>query len=275
MKTSLAREQKNKIPDHMVGFVSEWLGHDAAGDPDRRPSQSDTKDGIDFSSVENRPIEPEEGGIKGPGILKWLLFLLIVAYALISYYHVPLLTALGNHLILDHPVQKADLIVCTPGPPLEQCLTAAQHYEKGLAPRIYIPREPAPAGLNILIQQGGRYPESSDLFLETLRSLNVPESACMVGRRPVESVWEEAEALGEWVLRNEVRSMIVVVPPWKARRTYRVFRRLLGGKDAAIMISPSRFSDFESDAWWKRDRYRGLVVMEYQRLIYDALRGIW
>ena len=37
------------------------------------------------------------------------------------------------------------------------------------------------------------------------------------------------------------------MPPWKARQTYRVFRHLPCGKDAVIMISPSRFSDFEAD----------------------------
>jgi uncharacterized SAM-binding protein YcdF (DUF218 family) len=225
--------------------------------------------------VENRPIEPDKGGIKGPGILKWILFLLIIGYAVISYYHVPILTALGNYLILEHPLKKADLIVCTPGPPLEQSLTAAELYGKGLAPRIFIPMEPPPAGLDILRAQGGHFPETSDLFLEALKGLNVPESACIVGEHAVDSVWEEAEELRKWVQRKEMSSMIIVTPPYSARRTYRVFKNILDGKEVEIMMSPSRHSGFQADNWWKRGRYMSDVIMEYQKLIYYGIRGLW
>jgi uncharacterized SAM-binding protein YcdF (DUF218 family) len=272
MRVSLSRRRKRESAENMGGFVSEWIGPDAAEEEAR---QGDMGNAGDPASVENRPIEPGKGGLKGPSTLKWILFLLIIGYAVISYYHVPILTALGNYLILDHSLKKADLIVCTPGPPLEQSLTAAELYQRGLAPRLFIPLEPPPAGLDILRAQGGRYPETSDLFRETLKGLNVPESACIVGNRAVDSVWEEAEELRKWVLRKEIRSMIIVTPPWSARRTYRVFKHILGNNEVEIMISPCRYSGFQADNWWKRDRYKGDVIIEYQKLTYYAIRGLW
>jgi hypothetical protein len=275
MKVMLSRGKKGQGADDRLGFLSEWMGPDAANEEGRAPSQPDTGTGMDPSSPENRPIEPEKSRFWGPGILKWVFFLLIVAYAVVSYYHVPILTAMGNYLILRHPTKAADLIVCTPGPPLEQGLTAADLYHQGLAPLIYIPREPPPAGLRTLLEKGGTYPETSELFIQVLKGMAVPESAWVVGIDPVDGVREEAEELGEWLQRGEVGSLIVVTPPWRARRTHTVFTRILGKKEGAILMAPSRYSDFQAHTWWQHDRYKDLVIIEYQRLFCDAVRGIW
>jgi uncharacterized SAM-binding protein YcdF (DUF218 family) len=272
MNVSASRTKKGGSDQDMAGFLSEWIGHSAA---EEEAWQTDMGNERAPASVENRPIEPEGRGLKGLGVLKWILFLVIIGYAVISYSRIPILTALGNYLILDDPLKKADLIVCTPGPPLEQVLTAADLYRRGLAPRIFIPREPPPAGLDILIGQGGRYPETSDLFLETLKRLDVPESACTVSNQVLDGIWEEAEELRKWVLRKEISSMIIVTPPWRARRTHRVFKNILDEKEAEIMVSPSRHSGFQADNWWKKDRYTSDVLIEYQKLIYYAILGIW
>jgi len=272
MKVSLSRTQKDGNAEDRAGFFLGWRGPDAAEEQTR---QGDRGDERYPASAENRPIEPEGTRLKGPGILKWILFLLIIGYAVISYYRIPILTAMGDYLILDHPLKKADLIVCTPGPPLDQALTAAELYRKGLAPRIFIPREPPPAGLDILKEEGGRFPEAGDLFMETLKQLKVPESARTVSTRSIDSVREAAEALQQRVLQKEIRSMIIVTPPHRARRTYRVFKNALDGNEVDIMISPSRYSGFQADTWWRSDRYRSEVIMEYQKLIYYGIGGLW
>ena len=272
MKVSLSRKNPAGSTKELSALLSEWIGPDAGKKEAQQDNRGEAKDP---APAEYRPIEPESGRLKGPGILKWILFLLILAYAVISYYHVPILTAMGNYLILEDPLKKADLIVCTPGPPLEQSLTAAELYHQGLAPRIFIPQEAPPAGLSALKEQGGHYPEASGLFMETLTGLNVPESACIVGNRVVDSVWEEAEALRNRVLRLGIRSMIVVTSASRSRRTYRVFKHILDGKEVTIMMSPSRYSGFKADSWWKRDRTISDAVTEYQKLVYYAIRGIW
>jgi uncharacterized SAM-binding protein YcdF (DUF218 family) len=272
MKVSLSRTKIDKSADEIAGILSEWIGPDAAGG---QAQEGDPESGRYSASEERSPIEPKGLRWKGSGILKWVLFLLIIGYAVISYYHVPILTALGNYLVLDNPLKKADLIVCTPGPPLEQILTAADLYRRGLAHRIFIPREIPPPGLDTLREQGGRYPETSDLFMETLERLNVPKSACVLSDRVVDGIWAEAEELLEWVQGKEIRSMILVAPPYRARRTYRIFRYVLDGKEMEFMVSPSIYSSFQADAWWQEDRFRSEVVLEYQKLAYYAVRGIW
>ena len=47
-------------------------------------------------------IEP--GGKKSTrqGLLKWLFFIFVLIYVLISYYHAPILTLMGRFLIVEH-----------------------------------------------------------------------------------------------------------------------------------------------------------------------------
>jgi hypothetical protein len=272
MKASLSRTKNVGSTEDMTGSLSEWIGPGAAGE---LAGQGDVGGKRDPAPVENRPIEPEVGRLGGSSILRWILFLLIIGYAALSYYRVPVLTALGKYLILEHPLKRADLIVCTPGPPMEQGLTAAELYQRGLAPRIFIPQEPPPAGLDILKEEGGRYPDASELFMETLKGLNVPESACTVGNRAVDGVWEEAEELRKYIVGKEISSMIIVTSAPRARQTYLAFKNILDGKEVEIMMSPSRYSGFKADSWWKRDRYISDAIMEYQKLAYYGIRGLW
>lgn len=272
MKVALSRMKKAANKEDLSSLIRQWIGPNASEKAAQNGRQEEKRE-TEFA--DRRPIEPERSRLTGPGILKYILFLLIIAYAVISYYQVPILTALGNYLILEHPLKRADLIVCTPGPPLEQSLTAAELYQQGLSPRIFIPQEAPPTGLDVLRDQGGHYPSSNDLFMETLTSLNVPESACIVGNHVVDSVWEEAEALRKRVVSLGIGSMIVVTPAQRARRTYRVFQHILDGKKVEIMMAPSRYSGFKADSWWNRSRYISDAVMEYQKLVYDVFRGIW
>ena len=58
------------------------------------------------------PLEPE-GGKGGPlRLLKWIFFVFVVIYSLLSYFHAPILTRLGEYLIVKHSPQESDLIVC-------------------------------------------------------------------------------------------------------------------------------------------------------------------
>ena len=272
MKAALSKMKNVGNNENLPSILSQWIGPDASK---QDVQDSDPEENKEPEFVDNRPIEPEKSRLKGPSILKWAIFILIIGYTVISYFQVPILTAMGNYLIIEHPLKKADLIVCTPGPPLEQSLMAAELYQKGLAPRIFIPQEPAPDGLDILKEQGGSYPEASGLFMAALRSLHIPESVCVVGTRVVDNIWEEAEELQKGVLRKGGRSIIIVTSPSRARRTYLVFKKVLEGKKVEIMISPSRYSGFTADSWWKKDRYISDAIIEYQKLAYYALKGLW
>lgn len=261
----------NKDKD-VTSLLSEWIGPQTSNEQAQVEDYGETE-GAELE--DSRPIEPKSTRFKGQSIIKWIFFILLIAYMAISYYRVPILTALGNYLIVEQPLKEADLIVCTPGSPLEQSLTAADLYKRGLAPRIFIPEETPPDGLQILKEQGGRYPETSGLFIATLKSLNVPESAFIVGKLAVDSIREEAEEVKEMVMEKEYRSMIIVTSPSSARRVYLIFEKVFEGEKLEIMISPSQYSDFKANNWWTRDKYLNEVVFECQKLLYHTIKNLW
>ncbi|MCJ7684635.1 MAG: YdcF family protein [Desulfobacteraceae bacterium] len=274
MKVSLSSLKMKKAGSNKdaASLLSEWIGPQISKE---QPRTDDLSDKREAELVDDRPIEPESRRFKGQSIVKWIFFILFIAYMAISYYRVPILTALGNYLILEHPLKEADLIVCTPGSPLEQSLMAAELYKRGLAPRIFIPEETPPDGLQILKEQGGRYPEASGLFISTLKSLNVPESAFIVGKLAVDSIREEAEEVREVVMGKGYRSMIIVTSPSRARLAYLIFEKVFDGEKLEIMIAPSQYSDFKADNWWKRDKYVDEVVFGSQKVLYHTIKNLW
>ena len=65
------------------------------------------------------PIEPGKTAITKLNVVKWILFLLIIIYALVSFFQAPILTGIGKYLIVEHTPERSDLIVCLAGGNIE------------------------------------------------------------------------------------------------------------------------------------------------------------
>ena len=153
--------------------------------------------------IENRPIEPERRKLSRARLLKWIIFLVFILYILSNYYRGPLLTQMGRFLIVEHPLEQADLIVCLMGEPVERGLAAADVFRQELAPKIFIAREELPDGHAILQERGIRYPESQGLLIMMLKGLGIPSDAFVTHDRVVESTFDEAKLVRE-IVREKV-----------------------------------------------------------------------
>jgi len=218
------------------------------------------------------PLEPEKGKLPKTGLFKWIFFLFVVVYILISYYHAPILTRLGRYLIVEHDLQKSDLIVCLAGGNIERGLATADVYHKGLAPRIFLGREEFPDGYSLLKEKGLNYPESVDLLIMILKGLGIPRSALLISDRPVKSTFDEAKTVKALAVKNGYRSLILVTSPTHSRRAWLVFRKVFEDEKVRILALPSKYSEFRPEEWWKKSRYIRVVIIEYQKLIFYALK---
>ncbi len=221
-----------------------------------------------------KPIEPESAPSTSLGVFKWVLIIAVFFYILLSYFHDPILTQLGKYLVVQHPATKSDLIVCLAGGDVERGLASADLFAKGMAPRIFVAREPIPDGLETLKQKGIAYPESVDLVVMIFKGLGVPETAVMRGDQPVQSTFEEAERVAALVKEKKYRSLILVTSPSHSRRTWLTFRKAIADKDVRIAVMPTPYSKFRAEDWWKKRSYVHEVIMEYQKLIYYTLQGL-
>jgi len=236
---------------------------------DRAQTSAPNEGGADIG-----PIEPERGKLGKPGTIKWVFFLLIIIYILVAQYHVPILTRLGKYLIVEHPSQKSDLIVCLAGRNIERGLATSDVYRQGLAPWIYVSMEEKPDGLDILRQKGVFYPQSSDLLIKLLTELGVPKEKIYISDGPVKSTLEEAELIREFIKKKNYHSLILITSPTHSRRTWLTFKRILKDDKVRISVQPTPYSQFKPEDWWKKRRYLREVIFEYQKLIYYAVKYI-
>jgi uncharacterized SAM-binding protein YcdF (DUF218 family) len=221
-----------------------------------------------------RPIEPESAPSRSLSVFKWILIIAVFFYILLSYFHGPILTQLGKYLVVQHPAANSDLIVCLAGGDVERGLASADLFARGLAPRIFIAREPIPDGLETLKQKGIAYPESVDLMMMILKGLGVPETAVIRGDQPVQSTFEEAERVGALIKEKKYRSLILVTSPTHSRRAWLTFRQVIPDKDFRITVISTPYSKFRAEDWWKTRRYVREVIVEYQKLIYYKIMGL-
>jgi uncharacterized SAM-binding protein YcdF (DUF218 family) len=213
----------------------------------------------DESSQTTSPFKPS-------AILKWLV------YFLISFFHIPLLTAIGRYLVMEHPPEKSDLIVCMGGGNIERGLAAADAYKKGLAPNIYISREKLPDGYGLLEEKGIKYPEEGDLLERLLLDLGVPESAIIRGDLEIDNSWDEAGLIREEVEKRGFKSIIIITSPTHSRRSWLTFRKVFEGTDVRVQSLPSRYSGFSVKGWWNDRGYLRDVLIEYEKLLYYKLK---
>ena len=218
------------------------------------------------------PIEPEKNVALKISILKFLLFLFVVVYFLLSYFHASIFIQIGKYLILEHPPEKSDLIICLAGGNIERGLATADAYNAGWASSVFISRERVPDGFELLKEKGVEYPESIDLMGRLLANLGVPESSIIKGEVPVNSTLGEASVIRDEIEKRGYKSAIVITSPQHTRRSWIAYEKVFEGTDVKILMLASTYSGFRPDNWWKERQYMRDVIMEYQKLIYYVLK---
>jgi uncharacterized SAM-binding protein YcdF (DUF218 family) len=270
MKRRWPRSRTGAANNSNPGSLSDWFGElkSQAESPNAQPGKNHEEEPY----VGSEPIEPQGRKLIRPSIVKWVIFLLFAAYILLSYYRAPILAGLGKYLIVEHPLKKADLIVCLMGNPVDRGLAAAELYEQGMAPRILFAREDLPDGMRVLKERGVQYPETRDLLERMLEGLGVPKSDLIASDQFAGNTFEEAKLAKEIVQREGYRSLIVVTSPTHTRRAALAFERVFGKDETDLMIRPSKYSNFSPEDWWKKRKYVKEVIIEYQKLIYYMLK---
>ena len=230
--------------------------------------QSEGRKRVGPGPVDARPIEPGSDGRRKLGLFRWIFFLILLSYTAIAYFHAPILAGIGGFLVVSIPPQKADVIICLSGSPVDRGLTAADAYHLGLAPFIVTIPEERPEGAHLLEERGIHYPESVELLFSVLKGMGVPESALITGDSPTSNTADEAKAVRVIKKHRDFKSIILVTSPTHTRRTLYVFRKVFSGEEVVFSIIPSSYSQFRTEDWWKHRKYQKEVLLEYQKLFY-------
>jgi uncharacterized SAM-binding protein YcdF (DUF218 family) len=190
-----------------------------------------------------------------------MLFVLTVLVLGLLVARDPLLTAAARYLIVQDPLDRADVIVVLAGGRRdERVRQAADLYKEGYAPRVLLSGGEEMVGISI-----------PELMRRQALAHGVP-AAALVFETASTSTGEQADYLRPILERGGVRRAIVVTSSYHTRRTRYLFRRAFAGSSVDIRVFPVQQDLFSPVAWWTREQDTETVVLEYIKLLLAFVR---
>ena len=191
-----------------------------------------------------------------------LFFLLIIAIIL-GYFG---LRALGAYLIISSDLQAANAIVVLSGGDESRMSEALRLYNENYAKMIVLTE----TGQNI---EGYSQLHSFDMRI-VLLSNGVPSGNILITDRRVSSTRDEALAVKNLMINQQMKSAIIVTDPYHTRRAFNVFIEKFKDTDIQLSIQPVHNSWYNSRTWFlKLDGWK-FTILEYIKLFADKLNII-
>ncbi len=191
---------------------------------------------------------------------------LIVAPILLSAVA---LTRLGPWLVVADPIGKADAVFVLGGTMYERPLEAVELYKEGWAPRIYLFRQVADWGEQLLVERNMAYTREVDLQIEVMGRLGVPREAIGI-LDEANSTADEAADVQRLVTHEKFSSVIIITSKQHTRRARLAMNRRLAPGGVQVIVRPSRFDRTDVDRWWANRSTLRFTLFETQRLF-----GYW
>lgn len=167
----------------------------------------------------------------------------------------PLLTAVGQFLIVQDPLYQSDVIVVLSGGRRdERVRQAAELFHQGYAPLVMLSGGEEMVGISI-----------PELQRRQALAHQIPASR-LIFETGSTSTGEQARFLRPILERHGVRRAIVVTSSYHTRRTRYLFRKAFAGSSVEIRVYPVQRDWFSPIEWWTREQDTEQVVLEYIKL---------
>lgn len=174
-----------------------------------------------------------------------------------------ILLMVGNLLIIQDPLQKADVIHVISGLDYRTNY-AVQLYKQGYGKYLFF--------------TGGWCPEIMGVHAERSTALSirqgVPADVIKADPFPVTSTYQEAQRLKHWIDQEQmsIHSVIIVSDPHHMRRARWAYQQVLG-KEVKLIMAPVPFDQTpDRQRWWNDGFSRSMVRDEYLKTIYYYAR---
>jgi len=216
--------------------------------------------------VDARSSPPRRWGIGS------CIALVVVTGALVAVpgARTTVLTAAGRALVIDDPIEPADIIVVTVDAGAAGLLEAADLVHGGTATRAALFGETLDSADREFERRLPAYENANDLAARQLQSLGVESVESIPAA--VTGTTDEGRAFAEWCRRRGFRSVVVVSASDHSRRVRRVLHRSMRGQPTKIMVRSARFSPFKAEQWWQTRAGTRSELIELQKLLLDFVR---
>lgn len=181
--------------------------------------------------------------------------MLALLVALLLFWKV-ILSALGNALVEDDGVQKAQAAVVLGGDDSGvRILKAAQVAQAGYVPYIWVDAPKTLLGneadMTVL------YAEKRGYAAALFRPLELPTS--------VNSTRGEAEYVDQYLKRQGIHKILLVTSNYHTHRAAYLFRKMSPGLDVIAVPAPD--PDFRPDSWWTYRNGQRTFVLEWMKTV--------
>lgn len=211
-----------------------------------------------YPPIFEQPATSVRAGGAGRRWLRRAACLLAVLCALLGLawlFRAPLLTGLARAWVVDEPLAKADAIVVLGGRPDLRAIEAARLYQLGLAPRIlYMDVKLSPSS------EMGIIPSEREQTRRLLLGNNVPESAITAIGNAVSNTYEESLAVGDWMARTGLHTIIIPTDLSHTRRVRWLFHKELSGIGATVRVHAIQPKEYGVSNWWQHEE--GLIAFQ-------------
>lgn len=174
----------------------------------------------------------------------------------------------GSWLLREDVPAHSDAMVILMGSFPERVLQAVELYREGRADRIIIVEE-FMGPFRQLEERGVYIVSNSEQAVRSLVTLGVPADSIILLPGDARSTLDEAVVLGRFLsLNSETDTLLLVSSSAHTRRAWMIFNTALGTgtSDLCIGVSPSVYSGFNPDKWWKRKEDIQTVITEYLKI---------
>ncbi|MGP0018996.1 MAG: hypothetical protein ACLPHP_10540 [Candidatus Sulfotelmatobacter sp.] len=199
-----------------------------------------------------------------------VVVLLGIASVAIPAVRRPILRTAGWMLIVNDPIEPADVIVVTVAADGAGVLEAADLVHSGVATSVAVFSEPPDTVEREFIRRGIPYEDVAARSVGQLRALGL--DAIDLIPTYVDGSEDEGPALADWCDQHRFRSVVVVATSDHSRRLRRVLHRSMKGHLTRVTVRSARYSVFDPDRWWQSHVGIRTEVAELEKLLRDVVR---
>ncbi len=175
----------------------------------------------------------------------------------------------GTWLAREDIPPHADAMVLLMGPFPERVLQAADLYNQGVADGMIIVYE-SMGPYQLLEARGAAVVRTTEQARDAAMALGMPDSCITMLPGDARSTLDEALAVRDYISgKPGLDTLILVSSPAHMRRSYIIFRTVLheAGINACIGTSPSKYSSFRADRWWRQKEDIQSVLSEWMKIV--------
>lgn len=169
----------------------------------------------------------------------------------------------GTWLVKENIPRHSDAMILLMGSLSERVLQSADLFLAGKADRLIIVEENMGEYYQLL-ERGVKLVTSTSQARDAAVTLGIPLEKIIVVPCDARSTIDEAKAVRSFISCNDIDTLLLVSSPAHMRRASMIFKTALkkSNKKVYVGCSPSTYSSFNPQKWWKNREDAQIVLSE-------------